>query len=272
MSSDDSTGSTSSDSSSASDTASSLSSSSSSASSRSSSEKKSKEKRKHHHHRHHHHHKRSRSSSPKKHRSRSRSKSHKKHKKEHKHKHHHHHKKHHKKEKKERKSATACDGAQWGKYGVLQDADRARMRPEFFAWLAEVKHIDAETLTDRRLEAELWRAFVEDFNTATLPSTKYYNLAAWEHEQQQGQRRQPGGDEGSFIDDEAALRAEQKRAREAQRRAQLAQQVREMRADTAKQSDMAHQEELRLLQHHLWRAGDEQAAHKIAERLRPDVK
>ena len=149
------------------------------------------------------------------------------------------------------------------------------MRPEFYAWLREVKQIDAESLTDARAETELWRTFVEDFNTATLPDKKFYNLSAWEEKQAQ-KRRLLGAeeDEGSFsfLGDEEAVRAEQRRAREQQRRAEFAQHLQAMRADTAKVSEMTHQEELRRLQQHLWRSGDEAAVQKIADRLRPDAK
>ena len=154
---------------------------------------------------------------------------------------------------------------------MLQDADRARMRPEFYAWLSDVRHVDAETLTDHRTEADLWRTFVEDYNTATLPGPKYYNLAAWEQQQARGAPGSVDTDTG-FVDDEAAVRAEQQRRREQQRRELLAAQVREMRGNAAKVSEMTHQEELRRLQQHLWRAGDEAGAQKIADRLRPDEK
>ena len=241
---------------------------SSSSSSSSSSEKdhKKRDKSRDSHHRHHRHshskHRRgSHSPEAKKAHKEHHHKHHKKDKdKKHKHKHHHRHHKDHTQEKR-----ALGDGAQWGKYGVLQDADRARMRPEFYAWLADVRHLDAETLTDHRAEADLWRTFVEDYNTATLPGTKYYNLAAWE---QQQARARAGGvlpcaadAETGFVDDEAAVRAEQ-----------LAAQVREMRGNAAKVSEMTHQEELRRLQQHLWRAGDEAGAQKIADRLRPDEK
>ena len=251
------------------------SSSSSSSSSEKDHKKRDKSRDSHHHRRSHSHSKhRHRSHSPeaKKAHKEHHHKHHKKDKdKKHKHKHHHRHHKDHTQEKR-----ALGDGAQWGKYGVLQDADRARMRPEFYAWLADVRHLDAETLTDHRAEADLWRTFVEDYNTATLPGTKYYNLAAWE---QQQARARAGGvlpcaadAETGFVDDEAAVRAEQQRRREQQRRELLAAQVREMRGNAAKVSEMTHQEELRRLQQHLWRAGDEAGAQKIADRLRPDEK
>ena len=81
-----------------------------------------------------------------------------------------------------------------------------------------------------------------------------------------------GGTAFNIFDDEKAVRAEQKRAREELRQAQLAQQLQAMRSDSTKVTEMTHQEELRRLQQHLWRSGDEAAVQKIADRLRPSVR
>ena len=49
---------------------------------------------------------------------------------------------------------------------------------EFLAWLVEVKGIQYEACGQRELK-EHFDSFCEDYNTATMPSKKYYNLAAW---------------------------------------------------------------------------------------------
>ena len=49
---------------------------------------------------------------------------------------------------------------------------------EFLAWLTEVKGVPQDQCTQRELKAH-FETFCEDYNTATLPSKKYYNLAAW---------------------------------------------------------------------------------------------
>ena len=46
-------------------------------------------------------------------------------------------------------------------------------------WASEVQNLDVELLPKIE-EKELFRTFCEDFNTATLPHKKYYNLAEYQ--------------------------------------------------------------------------------------------
>lgn len=46
-------------------------------------------------------------------------------------------------------------------------------------WATEVQRVDIETLPKFE-ERELFRTYVEDFNTGTLPHRKYYNLELYE--------------------------------------------------------------------------------------------
>jgi hypothetical protein len=46
-------------------------------------------------------------------------------------------------------------------------------------WATEVQKVDIETLPKFE-EKELFRTFMEDFNTGTLPHKKYYNLDLYE--------------------------------------------------------------------------------------------
>jgi hypothetical protein len=57
---------------------------------------------------------------------------------------------------------------EFGKFGVIREADADRKRSEFMAWALDVKKLDAEALAKWE-EKELFREFVEDFNTGTLP-------------------------------------------------------------------------------------------------------
>ncbi|KIP03588.1 hypothetical protein PHLGIDRAFT_77336 [Phlebiopsis gigantea 11061_1 CR5-6] len=50
---------------------------------------------------------------------------------------------------------------------------------EFRAWLVEEQKINPETISKDRTKKEFAR-FVEDFNTATLPHEKFYNIASYE--------------------------------------------------------------------------------------------
>ncbi|KAJ3779183.1 hypothetical protein EV361DRAFT_810262 [Lentinula raphanica] len=50
---------------------------------------------------------------------------------------------------------------------------------EFQTWLVEERKINPETISKDQNKKEFAR-FIEDFNTATLPHEKYYNMEAYE--------------------------------------------------------------------------------------------
>eukprot|EP00771_Trimastix_marina_P004245 gnl/Trimastix_PCT/992.p3 GENE.gnl/Trimastix_PCT/992~~gnl/Trimastix_PCT/992.p3 ORF type:complete len:137 (+),score=59.38 gnl/Trimastix_PCT/992:466-876(+) len=83
---------------------------------------------------------------------------------------------------------------------------------EFQAWLADIKQIDIESITMGE-QRKLFTDFMEDYNTATFPSKKYYNLDVWTVKQlRKGARKQQkegARPEGhvSIVDDEASLRS-----------------------------------------------------------------
>lgn len=51
--------------------------------------------------------------------------------------------------------------------------------PEFRTWLVEERLINPETLSKDQTKKEFAR-YAEDFNTATLPHEKYYNIESFE--------------------------------------------------------------------------------------------
>lgn len=51
--------------------------------------------------------------------------------------------------------------------------------PEFRAWLVEERMLNPETLPKDTMRKEFAR-FAEDFNTATLPHEKYYDMGVHE--------------------------------------------------------------------------------------------
>ncbi|KAH8926150.1 hypothetical protein BT69DRAFT_1279053, partial [Atractiella rhizophila] len=82
-----------------------------------------------------------------------------------------------KEEKRKKKEGGGGGGAEWGKYGVISESDIFEKEAEFRLWLVEERFINPETLPKSK-EKELFRTFVEDYNTATLPHSKYYSLAS----------------------------------------------------------------------------------------------
>lgn len=91
----------------------------------------------------------------------------------------HSHKHKHRKADKERDGTSAAvatlretaSGASWGRYGVLREGDMYSKQEEFLAWLSEVKGVPQDACGQRELK-EYFESFCEDYNTATMPSTK----------------------------------------------------------------------------------------------------
>lgn len=71
----------------------------------------------------------------------------------------------------------------------------SRLTAEFRQYLVEERHINPETISRSAEKKEMMR-FIEDFNTATMPSDKYYNLEA--HERRMAMIRA-----GETVDQEA---------------------------------------------------------------------
>ncbi|KAL0076865.1 hypothetical protein J3Q64DRAFT_1769533 [Phycomyces blakesleeanus] len=136
-----------------------------------------------------------------------RRRSHKKHKKEKKHK-------KSKKSKKTKKSKLGSVGDQWGKFGVIYEADIFTKEAEFQAWLIEVKHVDVESVNNIKRK-ELFIDFMEDYNTATMTHEKFYDLSKWEARQRALRMGEaPPTTKGvyDFKDDEEQLRQQQRQA------------------------------------------------------------
>ena len=84
-------------------------------------------------------------------------------------------KKKEKKKKKKSKSGGAVDQSQYGKYGILREADVFQKRVEFEEWLKDIKRRNPGDLSKRETK-DLFSEFAEDFNTVTLPHLKYYDF------------------------------------------------------------------------------------------------
>lgn len=83
---------------------------------------------------------------------------------------------------------------------------------EFYIWLRDEKQIEPETQPPFEI-TKLWEDFAEDFNTATLPNEKYYNLEGWEAKQARKRKKASAAEatsqpkEFSIADDERAMQA-----------------------------------------------------------------
>ncbi|KAJ6578902.1 hypothetical protein DFH09DRAFT_1030835 [Mycena vulgaris] len=96
-----------------------------------------------------------------------------------------------KKEKKEKKKSGSKATPQWGKYGIISEIDIFTKGQEFHTWLVEERKINPETISKDQNKKEYAR-FMEDYNTATLPDEKYYNMESYN-------RRMSALRQGEFV-------------------------------------------------------------------------
>ena len=176
-------------------------------------------------------------------------------------------------------TTTAALTSRFGSRGLLRAEnphDAELKRPEFFSWCSEVKKVPSMEALARWEEAELWKTFVEDFNTATLPSEKYYDLAAWQRQKAREDAKRKGkkgeGEESiSAADDEAARRAEAKKRREEEAAERLKEAYNALKySDAGKKEDMKRQELLRIELQVAARTGDTEKVARLQKLLAPE--
>ncbi|KAG8044556.1 hypothetical protein GUJ93_ZPchr0062g7136 [Zizania palustris] len=183
-----------------------------------------------------------------------------------------------KKEKKKRKEEKKNLGKKaavtnsWGKYGIIREVDMWNKRPEFTAWLSEVKQVNLESLSNWE-EKQMFKEFMEDHNTATFPSKKYYDLDAYHHRMVEKERKKglknAVGTERTIFNDEEQRRLELLRERERQKEEEVAALKRSMQTGMAQA--MKEQARLREEMMYQYRLGNFEAAAAIQKRLDPDA-
>nr|KAJ3419559.1 hypothetical protein HK105_006803 [Polyrhizophydium stewartii] len=67
--------------------------------------------------------------------------------------------------------------SQYGARGIITPADIFTKDAEFRAWMMEIKNISTDSI-DMRTTKELFAEYMEDYNTATLPHEKFYDMNA----------------------------------------------------------------------------------------------
>ncbi|KAG0504504.1 hypothetical protein KC19_5G130000 [Ceratodon purpureus] len=182
-----------------------------------------------------------------------------------------------KKKKKEKveKRAKGPITESWGKYGIIKELDMWTRRPEFSAWLAEVKKVNLETLTNRE-EKDMFKQYMEDYNTATFPSKKYYNIDIYHRRKVTKQRLKGMKDamakqtERTEFNDEEQRRQELIAERAKQKETEL-DKIKRTMMETGMGKAMREQAVLREEMQYHYRIGNKEAAEKIQRRLEPDV-
>jgi hypothetical protein len=176
------------------------------------------------------------------------------------------------KKKKKDKAKKGAVTDSWGKYGIIRETDMWNKRPEFTAWLAEIKQVNLESLPNWE-EKQMFKQFMEDHNTATFPSKKYYSLDAYhrrliEKEIKRGSKK-PVVDERTIFDDEEQRRLEMQQAREKQKEAEVEALKRSMQSGLAQA--MKEQAQLKEEMAYQYKLGNFEAAAAIQRRLDPDI-
>ncbi|CAL9243450.1 unnamed protein product [Arabidopsis halleri] len=177
--------------------------------------------------------------------------------------------------KKKKKSEKVKKGAvteSWGKYGIIRETDMWNKRPEFTAWLLEVKKVNLESLPPWE-EKKMFKDFMEDHNTGTFTSKKYYDIDGYyrlklEKEMKKGLKK-AGISERTVFNDEEQRRLEMQELRERQKEEEVLALKRSMEGGMAQ----AMKEQARLKEEmvYLYKIGDMEGAAAIQRRLDPDV-
>merc|ERR1712072_1660745 len=100
---------------------------------------------------------------------------------------------------------------------------------------------------------EMWSSFVEDYNTATMPHKKFYDLARWNQKQARKLAKAGIGQERTVFDDEKQRLVEERE--DAQRRAAKEMQDTLAAMDSTKIATMRSQERLKAQMQALYRQG-----------------
>ncbi|TKY49093.1 DEAD-box ATP-dependent RNA helicase 42 [Spatholobus suberectus] len=175
------------------------------------------------------------------------------------------------KEREERGKKGAVTNS-WGKYGVIRETDMWTKRPEFTAWLAEVKQVNLENMSNWE-EKQMFKEFMEDHNTATFPSKKYYNLDAYYRRQMEKEWKKGfkkvQATERTVFNDEEQRRQELLQAREKHKEEQVMALKHSMQTGMAQA--MKEQAQLREEMAYQYKLGNFEAAAAIQRRLDPDA-
>ena len=165
----------------------------------------------------------------------------------------------------------------WGTFGIIRESDLHEKQEEFLAWLSEVKGVPQASCGRRELQ-EHFAGFVEDYNTATMPSEKYYDMRKWYYQEQARLQREgnhAGIDAGdnevvrTTFDDEAERKAELQSERAKREHALTALMAMSMHDSSSLVADMREQEAKRLKAQDAYRLGDASTARDLVQKLDP---
>ncbi|OQR90090.1 hypothetical protein THRCLA_09438 [Thraustotheca clavata] len=171
-----------------------------------------------------------------------------------------------KKHKKHKKSSKAVNQNDYGKYGILKESDFHTKTVSFQAWLGDVKKIP--DFSGPKYEAmELFREYMEDYNTATFPHEKYYDIEKYEskkYRKQQLKRSKHKKSSQSIEEIESAHSQKMREKAEAEKRDfELIMKT----MDKDKIADMRRQQQLRDQMQMHFKTGNNEEARRLESLL-----
>jgi hypothetical protein len=175
------------------------------------------------------------------------------------------------------KSKHVMDQSLYGKYGIIRESDLGNKRSEFDAWLRH-KNVHVTTaLTSKKETMKYFQDFIEDYNTASMPHEKFYDLEKYEKKRQRlemGTPSAPLSNEESLLADDI-LHKRQLTSRQIQKEKIAAAyksltSVSGLKFDRNKLEAMKAQELLRARQQQAYSMQDTETLKKITRKLEAD--
>ncbi|RLN87422.1 hypothetical protein BBJ28_00015975 [Nothophytophthora sp. Chile5] len=176
-----------------------------------------------------------------------------------------------KKSKTKRKTKHAVNQDEYGKYGILRESDFHAKSVSFQAWLRDVKHMGE--FNGPKWEAmELFKEYMEDYNTCTLPHEKYYDVEKYEMRRYQKQQRKAHAKQQGATDKAVNALADEERLRRERRAAREKKEQEEFRLvlqlmDKDKVEAMREQEQLRAQMQMHYKSGNVGEARRLEQIL-----
>lgn len=161
-----------------------------------------------------------------------------------------------------------------GSRGFITSSHYFAKQAEFRCWLSEVRGIPPDAPVPKPELLSYFKDYAEDYNTATLPSEKYYDLEKWERGvgRAKAAAAAAAGVKSSGAMDMLAMEASAKRSSEASRAAFEAERMALYRASLGPQrlAEMKQQAELQQAMQYAFRAGNTKEAERIKKLLEPE--
>jgi hypothetical protein len=122
---------------------------------------------------------------------------------------------------------------------------------------------------------EYFKAFIEDYNTATMPHDKYYHYAEWEmaeyrRKQEKGARKSTEVQSEFNVNDEAERRREIKNFRAKAEQKEFSDLLGKMAGNTDRRADMRRQDMLKVELQLAYKQGDHTNVRRLEKILAPD--